>query len=492
MAEFSRTKLREELEGQLSSNAAENPSFRDEVIFGLLDLMDQTESDIELQELLRVQNSFLSQTVEAKGMPTFSKALHTEPAWGKEKTLDMKKMFGENALDEWMKVPWADIKYMAEQYDMDPMVLAKELREQGGKERRRKIAHGEDLGGWFASPASFAHNLGGSIMTLLAPRAQEAIERGEDPEFKDYALDALQNAAYTLVKIPGSGKALSAIQKSAPKVGAMINSTGGKLAGGLASNARNPILMEVADDIAYDDEENARSDASLSDVITGTGVNVLAPILTKGVGMKLSSLNQGFGKKDRTIGKMLENWGEGETPAEIADKIHYDWLKGQEKQALEKVLPGSLSQETWKNLPGARKLSLYEDRILRGIASQPGKNFREKFAKFEKTLSPTEKEHLKFKYSIEDLVALYRESGYPIAEGAKTATQRQMEQGSAGFLVNELGDNVYSDNKSRIGVMLPYIGEALEALEEKQAEDEYNRNKRKAFERWGNINFLGE
>lgn len=490
MAQFSKAKLQDELENQLSANADEKPTTRDVAIFGLLDKIDELKNDQAIKEYFRVNNAMISKLVERDEMPNLSQILHTEPDWGKEKALDLKKMLGEHAIDKWEQVPWDDIVYAAKQIDMDPMTLYKELASQGQQETRRKIAHGEDLGGWFDSPESFAHNLGGAALTILSPRVQEAIERGEDPELKDYAVDAIQNALYTGAKVPGSGKLLSLIGSKAPKV---ANSAAAKVVGGTAKNAKNPVAMEFIDDAVYDDENNPRSEAKISDMIVGTGTNAAAPILTKIAGMKLARMDQGMGKRDRSIGTMLENWGEGQTPKEIADKVQQDWLKGKSDKFVENMLPGTLTQQEWKALTGPDKITTLQDKILHGISSQPGKNFREKLAKYKNTLSEAEKKELSRVFPNEkELVELYRKTDYPLSEGAKSRTRLDLENGSSNFIVNELGDNAYSDENSRIGMMIPFVREALENLEEKQAEDEYERNKRKAYELYSIKSLLGE
>ena len=99
-------------------------------------------------------------------------------------------------------------------------------------------------------------------------------------------------------------------------------------------------------------------------------------------------------------------------------------------------------------------------------------------------MSEAEKKELSKVFPNEkELVELYRKTDYPLSEGAKSRTRLDLENGSSNFIVNELGDNAYSDENSRIGMMIPFVREALENLEEKQAEDEYERNKRKDMQR---------
>lgn len=128
--------------------------------------------------------------------------------------------------------------------------------EEEVKRTRHKIAHGEDEGGWFDSPTAFAHNLGGAMLSLGSPRVQEAIERGEDPTLKDYALDATENAAYTYMPI---GKALRPFGKAASLLG---------------TNVGNPLAMEALDALVYGDESNSdRKKFSTGDVLAGSLIN---------------------------------------------------------------------------------------------------------------------------------------------------------------------------------------------------------------------------
>ena len=88
MAQFSKAKLQEELENQLSANADEKPTTRDVAIFGLLDKIDELKNDQAIKEYFRVNNAMISKLVERDEMPNLSQILHTEPDWGKEKALD--------------------------------------------------------------------------------------------------------------------------------------------------------------------------------------------------------------------------------------------------------------------------------------------------------------------------------------------------------------------------------------------------------------------
>lgn len=178
------------------------------------------------------------------------------------------------------------------------------------RRKRYKIAHGEDQGGWFDSPTAFAHNLGGSLMTLLNRRSQEAIERGEDPKLKDIALDAVENAAYTYNP---AGKLATPMKMGAGE--------GLKFLLGGLSNAANPALMETLDAVAYGDDENTdRKDFSGSDVLIGTGVNAAMG----GIGERIPGVKNLF--KDVTPQDVMVTGKEVKLHPNVARKLEENGL----------------------------------------------------------------------------------------------------------------------------------------------------------------------
>lgn len=104
----------------------------------------------------------------------------------------------------------------------------------------------------------------GHITRFAYPRATEAVMRGDDIQPKDIGLDLAEQVLYTV----NPGGRIAQATKLGEKAGAL-----GKIAAVGADIASNPIMLETADDIAYDDPNNARSEFNPADVAIGAGIN---------------------------------------------------------------------------------------------------------------------------------------------------------------------------------------------------------------------------
>lgn len=104
----------------------------------------------------------------------------------------------------------------------------------------------------------------GFITRAAYPRITEAILRGEDWKAKDLGLDLTEQVLYTV----NPGGRIAQAAKLGEKAGAL-----GKIGAVAADIASNPAILETADDIAYDDPNNARSNFNLADVAIGAGIN---------------------------------------------------------------------------------------------------------------------------------------------------------------------------------------------------------------------------
>ena len=104
----------------------------------------------------------------------------------------------------------------------------------------------------------------GYIARFAYPRYTEAVMRGDDIHPKDIALDLLEQVLYTV----NPGGRIAQATKLSDKAGIL-----GKIGAVAADIASNPIMLETADDIAYDDPNNARSKFNLADVAIGAGIN---------------------------------------------------------------------------------------------------------------------------------------------------------------------------------------------------------------------------
>lgn len=226
-------------------------------------------SDEEVKKYIAVNKpDFDKNPAIAEYIPEVQQYVSEEPNYGAT-NIDYDKIIGSpDALDKFYDYTMKDMEYFGSKVGMTGREFMKQMAEDKIKNDRKKIAHGEDKGGWFDSPTAFAHNLGGAFMNVLAPRSQEAIERGEEPSVKDVALDVAVDAAQTLpmgklTKVPAATKALGIRN--------------------ILANAAVPTAAEVADAAAYD-EENPRGDFDIIDVAKGTGVNVMMPRIVRKFG----------------------------------------------------------------------------------------------------------------------------------------------------------------------------------------------------------------
>lgn len=104
----------------------------------------------------------------------------------------------------------------------------------------------------------------GYITRFAYPRATEAVMRGDDIQPKDIGLDLAEQVLYTV----NPGGRIAQATKLGEKAGVL-----GKIGAVAADIASNPIILETADDIAYDDPNNARSEFNPADVAIGAGIN---------------------------------------------------------------------------------------------------------------------------------------------------------------------------------------------------------------------------
>jgi hypothetical protein len=217
------------------------------------------------------------------------------------KKMDFDKQFGKDWDKNFSNIGINKIKYEALKSGQDWRKVLKNMENEATARQQNRVAHGEDLGGWFDSPESFAHNLQGAYMNLMAPRQQEAIARGEDPTLKDQLLDAAQTS---LEAMPW-GRAVKGA---------------GLVSRYALSNATAPLAMEVADAAAYGDE-NPRGEFSIGDVAAGVGTNLATPLVVnkgaRGAGRILPT------GKGQNVAKTLGEFGDLNTTSreDVLDKL---------------------------------------------------------------------------------------------------------------------------------------------------------------------------
>ena len=106
---------------------------------------------------------------------------------------------------------------------------------------------------------------GALAVQLLYPRATEALLRGDDIKGTDVGLDIGEQALYALDPVGRAAKTSSLLAGKG-----FLKTAAKDLIGAMA----NPTIMELADDIAYEDSNNPRSEFNKADVGMGTAINL--------------------------------------------------------------------------------------------------------------------------------------------------------------------------------------------------------------------------
>lgn len=280
----------------------EDSEFTDDRMADLYDAVEGM-SDTDFKEYMYANRAYFDQnmSVAVDAIPGFRKLISVEPDYG-AKQIDYKKVTGSaDALDRFDEYTMKDMEAFGEQVGMTGNEFLHRMAQDKIKQDRERIAHGEGSGGWFDSPRAFAENVGGLAMNLLAPRTQEAIARGEDPQGKDYINDIAQDVLYAMPwgKLTTAAKTADVIKAAqqakkftarnwarradralAKQVPELNNPTvKGKLKDAaleVSKNAITPAALEVMDYGAYgayDDPDNVRGKLNPIDILAGTGVN---------------------------------------------------------------------------------------------------------------------------------------------------------------------------------------------------------------------------
>lgn len=181
-------------------------------------------------------------------------------------------LFNWESNEHWHKLPKKVLQDYANTMGLSEDELLKDLQKfQQQKDVQDMFSFKNDPHAWLAAQ--------------LYPRTAEAVMRGEDPTIKDVGLDAGENLLYTVNpfgKAMGvgakfdAGVARNVLRTNPAKAGRIANEAKAlNLLGKTADVAGNPVAMEIADAIAYDDENNDRSHASVMDMLYGTGMNAM-------------------------------------------------------------------------------------------------------------------------------------------------------------------------------------------------------------------------
>lgn len=260
MAELLSDKFRKQILEARKKNLVKGDEISDlyEVVEGM--------SDDDFKEYMYSNRDYFQKNMPGiiEAVDGFQSYISDMPNYGVKNKIDYEKITGNpNALDSFYDYSMKDFDYFGSKAGMSGKEFMKRMAEDKTASDRHKIAYGEDEGGWFDSPKSFAKNLGGATMQLFAPRVQEAIARGEEPTAKDYLLDQASNIAETL-PVGNIGKTRKLLQ--------------------MGSNFLVPAAEEVADYVAYD-EENPRGNLSMADIAKGGSINYATPRLLNRFGI---------------------------------------------------------------------------------------------------------------------------------------------------------------------------------------------------------------
>jgi len=268
MAELLSNQFRQNiLDYRKKANVPEDKKTKGDIALeGLYDSVKDL-SDEDLKKYLYVNRAYLSQIMPAavEGIPNFQSYLSVEPTWSR-KNINYNEITGsDDALTDefFFSHNMKDFEEYGKKVGMTGREFMKQMSKDLTERNRYKIAHGEDLGGWFDSPKSFLHNLGGAYMNILAPKTQERIAAGEEPTIKDYAVDIGTDVAQTLpmgkiAKVPATAKALGFRN--------------------ILANAAVPAGTETAKAVLYDEDLDPYY------IAKGTAVNVVTPRFLKKYG----------------------------------------------------------------------------------------------------------------------------------------------------------------------------------------------------------------
>lgn len=402
-------------------------------------------------------------------MPTFRKALYSEPIMNTIKDFD--KAFNDPNWDkEYIKgnIPEDQIDFIAEENGISKERLKEIMNNEANlRDRARDLE-------FSASPKGVQN----FITKVVFPRATEEYLKGGQPTRKSIALDAVENALY----MAPYGLIGTALAKGSRATKAVT----------LGTNAINPAVMEGADVIAYTNEpgeessvldNTERSYYNPGDVAAGTTVNAIMPYaLLRGAG--LAGRKFGF----PGVGKRISEIGEGMTPQDLKIKWvnDVDMLKKVEKSPADypmqvrdelnaKVKP---SNEYKNTLKAENQVILTGEKSTNGLIYEPGRNFNEKLKNYQKhqkeKLSENQIEEVKKDY--DNWVP--KEQIYE-SENLKTPWDIAAEEAFyKNYITNKTGDIKYGNQPDKI----PYIGFLFrksdktrqEEKEAKELEDEIN------------------
>lgn len=408
---------------------------------------------------------------------------------------DAEKIFNDkNIATTWHDVPEERLKGLAEKNGYTVDQLKNALEEQETRQSRINQMYGTNWLQQIFTPRLYEKRLRDGVDVPIIP----FFEDGALDTWKDLGLDIIENGLYTFNPFGRIGQ-LGRIANVAGKAG-KVGKNALKGTEFLLGAGMNPLLMEGADAIAYDDPENDRSEFSWADVLNGTGTNIGAPLVLKGTAA--------------TIGKMLGGFG----PAEKANKWIWNIGKGDLSSELETVRKGNERYRKMKEVIEKRGRSKFDENDLKWfddwakgyenahlttdefeqILLSKGKDLDEKFRNYYKAKhGETETQTLKAlkrpdggeyaeelmdavkKDRSDDVAKWFDESNYKHLNNKDLKSDKRIltEQRAMDFATNKYGDIEYDSDKN---ASMPIVGSIAKMVKEDEAEKKEKKAKRKA------------
>lgn len=391
-------------------------------------------------------------------MPTFRKALYSEPSMNSVKDLD--KAFNDPNWDkEYVKgnIPEDQLDFIAEENGISKERL-KELmnKEVTLRDRARDME-------WELSPKG-AQNF---ITRAVFPRSTERYLKGDEIQGKDIAFDTGENVLYMMPY----GVAANALAKGSRPAKLLL--TG-------ASNAVNPAITETADALVYsDDNDNERRIFQPADVVKGTLVNMATPY----------AILRGAGTTARRYGlpegaaKWVEEYGTGTTTRDLKKQ----WVKNVKNVNEQRLNPNSTSlkqkldsksviesKDYKAGLPAGHQAFLTGEESLNGLIYQPGKSFDEKLKNYNKKLEIPIKKGTPEYHRLASEYEMWKPPEQIIqAENFKATEDIIMQEMLKNYLTNKLGDIMYSDQPDKLPLVGRLFRKSPKTMKEEQEAKEY-------------------
>lgn len=262
----------------------------------------------------------------------------------------------------------------------------------------------------------------GLLRQLVAPRQTEHAVRdileGErtGSYLKDYLLDWGENTLQSInapVSAVGKGMKAARVAKAAQKAADAAKKAGkakkageamtmaeraekaGKAAGTLAEAAGNaaavPLLMEIADAAAYDEEESPRGEFSAEDVLVGAGTNLATPIVLSKLGTRGT---RALGDDATKAAQAIEDIKDAANFKKLADYVVPYGVNKLGRSEYTSLIPGigSVAKEREKETERRKKKEMTlrekEAKWSRGLSiPMPGDRDYDDFQKFKERIT---------------------------------------------------------------------------------------------------------